>query len=179
MMRRCSDRPLTDGNLRFNRKATIRLNQDHDSGAIDELRTLFAELWKFAEELTPEKLASFVAKSKELKRSGPDPDSLIAAAVGKAEPPNVNVASTMKTAPQIFLKQLQHLVYGQYRPAFSKVTELIEKNNFRRPELADVGIANETNLFLSWVRLTHAPARILGSPHPCGWRTATARKFAD
>jgi hypothetical protein len=157
---------LTDGGLRLNREATILLSQVYDSDAIDELRTLFAELWNFAEELTPEKLNKFVNSAKDFKRSGPAPDSLIAAAVDKAEPPNVNVASTKKTAPQIFLKQLQYLVYSQYRPAFNKVTELIEEKDFRRAELADVGIANETNLFLSWVRLTHAPGNTIWESAP-------------
>ncbi len=62
---------------------------------------------------------------------------------------------------------MQHLVYSQYRPAFNKVTELIEAQAFRRPELADVGVANETNLFLSWVRLTYAPGE--------SWESATLR----
>jgi hypothetical protein len=159
---------LTNGGLRLNREATIRLVQEHDSGTIDELRALFLELWQSAEELTPEKLATFTAKFNDLKGTGPDPDSLIAAAVGNAEPPNVNVASTKKTSQQIFLKQLQHLVYGQYRPAFNKVTEILQEKNFRRPELADVGIANETNLFLSWVRLTYAPGEE-------SWETAPLR----
>lgn len=165
---------LTDGGLMSNREATIHFSQEDDSDTIDELRTLFGELWNFAQELTPEKLASFAAKSKELKRSGPDPDSLIAAAVGKAEPPNINVASTKKTAPQLFLKQLQHLVYSQYRPAFNRVTELIEENDFRRPELADVGMANETNLFLSWVRLTYAPGDDIWAS--AGLRTEDGRR---
>ena len=148
---------LTDGGLRLNREATISLGQENDNDAIDELKALFSELWQYAEELTPDKLALFDAKHRELKRPGLDPDALIAAVVGNAEPPNINVTSTKKTSPQIFLKQLQHLVYSQYRPAFNKVTDLLQEGSFRRPELADVGIANETNLFLSWVRLTYAP----------------------
>jgi hypothetical protein len=140
---------LTDGGLRLNREAMISLDHEHDYDAIDDLRTFFSELWQFAEELTPEKLTTFERKFNELKRPGPDPDSLIAAAVGEAEPPNINVASAKKTSPQLFLKQLQHLVYGQYRPAFNYVTDILQEKSFRRPELADVGIANETNLFLS------------------------------
>jgi hypothetical protein len=96
-------------------------------------------------------------KFHELTRPGLAPDSLIAAAVGKVEPPNINVASTKKTSTEIVYKQLQHLVYGQYRPAFNEVMQLLNEKNYRRPELADIGIANETNLFLSWVRLTYAP----------------------
>jgi hypothetical protein len=49
------------------------------------------------------------------------------------------------------------LVYGQYRPAFQFVMQVLRDSGHRRPELAHIGEANETNLFLSWVRLTYAP----------------------
>jgi len=37
-----------------------------------------------------------------------------------------------------------------------RVTKLLEENRLRRPELENVGTANETNRFLNWVRLTYA-----------------------
>lgn len=148
---------LTNGGLISNREATIWLDRDEDADATDELRTLFVELWDSARVLTTEKLNDFRLAVDSLLRTGPDPDALIENAVGKAEPVNINVASKKKTAERIFLDALQRQVNEQYRPAFEEVTNLLRENHFRRSELADVGIANETNRFLNWVRLTYAP----------------------
>ncbi|HWB53393.1 MAG TPA: phospholipase D family protein [Tepidisphaeraceae bacterium] len=148
---------LTDGGLRSNREATIRLDEPGDRDAIEELRALFFELWDYAEVLTREKLDSFTAAYNRFGGRGSGPDKLIEAAVGKAEPINIGVVSRKKTPERIFLEQLRRQVYEQYRPAFNEVTKLLEENGFRRPELEDVGTANETNRFLNWVRLTQAP----------------------
>jgi hypothetical protein len=80
---------------------------------------------------------------------------LIEKAIGRAEPPNINVASRTKSRERIFLEELRRQVYEQYRPAFNEVTQLLEERQLRRPELADVGFANETNRFLNLVRLTY------------------------
>jgi hypothetical protein len=148
---------LTDGGLRSNREATIRLDQPDDLDAIVELRALFSELWEFAQVLTADKLKTFTETYHRVKQSGPGPDGLIEAAVGRAEPINVNVGSKTRKSERIFLEQLCRQVYEQYRPSFNEVTKLLEENKFRRPELEDLGAANETNRFLNWVRLTYAP----------------------
>lgn len=140
-----------------NREATICFDQPEDVDAIEELRSLFLELWDSALVLTPEKLREFTAAYASIKPSGPDPDALIEQAVGKAEPVNINVASATKSRQRLFLEELRRQVYEQYRPAFTEVTRILQEGNFRRAELEDVGVANETNRFLNWVRLTYAP----------------------
>jgi phosphatidylserine/phosphatidylglycerophosphate/cardiolipin synthase-like enzyme len=130
---------LTDGGLRSNREATIRLDQPDDLDAIEELRALFLELWDCAHVLTGETLKSFTAAYQRVKRTGPDPDTLIEDAVGKAEPSNISVGSNKKTSERIFLEQLRRQVYEQYRPSFNEVTAILEENQFRRTELEDVG----------------------------------------
>jgi hypothetical protein len=163
---------LTDGGLRSNREATIRLDEPDDRDAIEELRALFFELWDYAEVLTTEKLDTFTVAYNRFGGRGSGPDKLIEAAVGKAEPININVVSKKKTPERIFLEQLRRQVYEQYRPAFNEVTKLLEENEFRRPELEDVGTANETNRFLNWVRLTQAPGDE-------AWATAPLRSQDD
>ena len=149
---------LTDGGLISNREATIWLDQAEESqDKIEELQSLFLELWDAAQVLTTEKLKTFTATHATVRRAGPDPDTVIEEAVGKAEPVNINVGSATKTPEPIFLEELRRVVYERFRPAFNEVTELLLANHFRRPELEEAGIANETNRFLNWVRLTYAP----------------------
>lgn len=148
---------FTDGGLFANREATICLDQPEDLETVEQLRALFHELWDSGRVLTDETLRSFAHVAMQIQTRGRDPDSLIEDAVGRAEPANINVASQTRTRERIFLEGLRRQVYEEYRPAFEEVTALLEQNGFRRPELADVGIANETNRFLNWVRLTHAP----------------------
>jgi hypothetical protein len=144
---------LTDGGLRSNREATICVEQPDD---LDEVRALFNELWESALVLTTEKLKSFTAKYESLKGAKRDLDAYIEDAVGKAEPSNINVGSTKKTAEGIFLEALRRQVQ-QYRAAFREVSDVLENHQFRRPELEDAGSSIETNRFLNWVRLTYAP----------------------
>ena len=160
---------LTDGGLQFNREATILLD-DSEPEAIVELRALFAELWDYAPVLTDETLKRFTEAHKKFRPS--DADALIEGAVGKAEPPNINVGSQKRTAERIFLEQLRRQVYEQYRPSFNEVTKLLEKNQFHRTELEGVGAANETNRFLNWVRLTY----VQGDE---AWETAPLRPEDD
>lgn len=146
---------LTDGGLLSNREAVICLDQPDDLEAVEEVRALFLELWDSAQVLTTEKLQAFSSAHTSVKQKGPDPDSVIEKAVGRAEPTNINVASRTKTPERIFLEDLRQQVYEQYRPAFNEVTGVLEEHGFRRPELEDVGTANETNRFLNWVRLSY------------------------
>jgi hypothetical protein len=145
---------LTDAGLMANREAVICLDQSEDLDAIEEVRSLFLELWESAPVLTPTKLAAFTAAWHASRPQGPDPDAAIEAAVGRAEPPNIHVASRSKSRERVFLDDLQRQVYEQYRPAFGEVSRLLEEHGSRRPELAEIGLANETNRFLNWVRLT-------------------------
>jgi hypothetical protein len=143
---------LTDGGLRSNREATICVDMPED---LDELRTLFSELWESAQVLTNEKLAAFTNISESVKRPWPDSNPRIEAAVGRAEPINSSVQSRKQTTERMFLEDLRREVYEQYRPSFSEVTNILGENGFRRPELGSVGPAYGTNRFLNWVRLTY------------------------
>ena len=163
---------LTDGGLMSNREATIRLSPDDDLERIEELQALFAELWETARVLTSETLTLFAAAHASLQRPGPDPDAIIEGAVGRAEPSNINVNSTLKTPERIFLEGLRRQLYEQYRPAFTEVTALLQENGFHRAELRHVGAANETNRFLNWVRLTHAPGDTAWASAPPRSRSA-------
>ena len=146
---------LTDGGLQSNREATIVLDRAEDFDTIEELKALFLELWDAAQVLTNEKLKSFVTVHQSLKRSGPEPDELIENAVGRAEPVTINVATWTKSSGRIFLEDLRRQVYEQYRPAFNEVTSVLEANQFHRAGLVETGLANHTNRFLNWVRLTY------------------------
>lgn len=163
---------LTDGGLRANREAVITLDREEDAEALEEVRALFVELWDAGQVLTREKLDTFEKTCNELRRKTPDAEKEIEAALGQAQPHNINVASHEKSSERVFLETLRQEVYEQYRPAFSEVTAILEKHGFRRPDLADVGIENETNRFLNYVRLTH----VIGDK---AWQTAPLRAVDD
>ncbi|WP_298936869.1 phospholipase D family protein [uncultured Ruegeria sp.] len=159
---------LTDGGLRANREAVIRLDREEDADELEDIRALFVELWDAGQVLTSEKLALFEKAHTGLRRRTPDSEKEIEAALGQAQPLNINVASHEKSSERVFLETLRQEVYEQYRPAFSEVTAILDEHDFRRPDLADVGIANETNRFLNYVRLTH----VIGDE---AWQTAPLR----
>ncbi|MFP3944589.1 MAG: hypothetical protein ACLFWF_11885, partial [Alphaproteobacteria bacterium] len=87
--------------------------------------------------------------------AGPDPDTVIEAAVGRAEPVNIKDTSQAQNRERIFREELRRLVYEQYGPAFREITQLLEAHGLRRPELEGIGSENETNRFLNWVRKTY------------------------
>jgi hypothetical protein len=144
---------LTESGLAINREATILLEEPNDSATILELRRLFAELWKDALVLTPEKLKRFQEAHERFKHS--DPDALIGGFVGKAEPSNINISSQKRTAERIFLEGLRSQV-ARYGNSFNEVKTLLDENQLWRAELIDASKANQTNRFLSWVRRTYA-----------------------
>ena len=146
---------LTDGGLLSNREAVIVLDRPENAAAVEELRGLFAGLWEAAHVLSDEKLETFAEMRRSLPRPFPDPDREIEKALGKAEPPNVRVASRKRSRKHIFLETLRRRVQ-QYRPAFNEVTDILQGHGFRREELVDLGTANETNRFLNYVRKVHA-----------------------
>jgi hypothetical protein len=163
---------LTDGGLYSNREAVICLDRPEDTDAIEEIRALFVELWDAGQVLTKEKLESFAKAHAAARKRAGDPDKDIEDAIGRAEPPNINVKSHEKSKERVFLEGLRQLVYEQYRPAFNEVTAILAEHNYRRPELSSVGIANETNRFLNYVSLSH----VFGDE---AWQTAPLRSPAD
>jgi len=163
---------LTDGGLFANREAAICLDQPEDFAAIEEIRALFVELWEQAKVLTPAVQQSFASAWRATQPTGPDPDETIEAAVGRAEPRNITVGSASKSKERLFFDDLQRQVYEQYRPAFAEVSLILDENGFRRPDLATIGLANETNRFLNWVRRTHA----IGDE---AWRAAPLKSHTE
>lgn len=159
---------LTDGGLFSNREATICLDQSDDLDAIEDVRALFHELWDAAAVLTDEKLRLFQQTCDTIRRQSFDPDALIEKAIGRVEPPNINVASLTKSRERVFLEDLRRQVYEQYRPSFDEVSRLLADNGLRRPELDTLGLAHETNRFLNWIRLTY----VAGED---AWRSAPPR----
>lgn len=159
---------LTDGGFRSNREAVICLDRAEDVDAVEDVRALFVELWEAGEVLTQPKLVSFTNAHIALRQRMPNADREIEDAVGRAQPPNINVASTAKAKERVFLENLRREVYEQYRPAFSEVAAILERDGLRRPELEEIGIANEANRFLNYVRLTH----VIGDE---AWRSAPPR----
>ena len=159
---------LTDGGLKSNREAVICLDQPEDAEAVEDVRTLFLELWEAAQVVTPEKLDAFARTHKLMRQQTPDADAEIENAVGRSMPPNIYVQSREKSKERIFLEGLRREVYEQYRPAFSEVTAILEEHDFRRDDLAELGPTHETNRFLNFVRLTYA----IGDE---AWRNAPVR----
>jgi hypothetical protein len=143
---------LTLSGMQLNREGTMIVDEQDD---LDEVRSLFNELWNAASILTSETLEVFTLKYNAIARNKPDIDGLLESAVGKAEPANANVGSAKKSAKGAFHEELRRTVH-QYRNSFNEVTKIIEENQLRRAELEDIGIANETNRFVNWVRLTYA-----------------------
>src|SRR6185369_5131272 len=130
---------LTDTGLRANREAVICLDQEDDRASVEEIRALFAELWEAAAVVTPDKAHEF-AEVWHKVRSPTDPDTQIERAVGKAEPPNINVDSVKASHERIFLEGLRRQVYEKYRPAFLEVSSLLGSENLRRPDLTELGL---------------------------------------
>lgn len=146
---------LTDGGLLSNREAVVALSQENNADAIEEVRALFVELWDSAHVLTPEILSVFKKARSALSSEALDADSRIEAAVGRAQPTHIGVGSSTKSRERNFLEELRRQVYERYRPAFSEVAKILDENDLRRPEFQNIGLGNETNRFLSWVRQTY------------------------
>ena len=146
---------LTDGGLRSNREAVICLDQPEDSDAVDELRSLFLELWDSGNVLTKEKLDVFAGTWEKIRRQTRNPDREIEDAIGKVEPPSIDVASREVSKERIFLEGLRRQVHEQYLPAFQEVAAILDEYDFRRGDLESLSSANETNRFLNYVRLAH------------------------
>ena len=159
---------LTEPGFRSNREAVICLDQPEDAETIDEVRALFHELWEAGRVLTNEKLDTFERAKRKLTEKPFDPDAIIEKAIDRAEPPNINVESRKISSERMFLEGLRQQVYEEYRPAFNEVSAILNENEFRRRDLAGVGIAIETNRFLNYLRLTH----IIGDE---AWQTAKQR----
>ncbi|TPK85681.1 hypothetical protein FJ936_09080 [Mesorhizobium sp. B2-4-13] len=162
---------LTQGGLWVNREAVICLDREEDADAIEEVRALFVELWEAGQVLTQPKLMAFASTVGDLLKRSPNDEQEIEGAVGRVEPPNINVTSLTKPKERVFLETLRREVYEQYRPAFVEVSEILEQNDLRRPELARIGLANEANRFLNYVRLSH----VSGDD---AWRSAPLRDAA-
>jgi PLD-like domain len=147
---------LTNGGLFANREADICLDQPEDFDAVQEIRVLFAEMWDAAKVLNAAVFDTFATAWRANRPQRPGPDEAIENAIGRVEPSNISVTSRTKSTERLFIDTLQRQVYEEYLPAFTEVTTLLEERGFRRPELVSLGLANETNRFLNWVRKTHA-----------------------
>ena len=147
---------LTDAGLYSNREAVICLDQPEDSADVDTIRGLFSELWEAGQVLTAEVLGSFAAAREKHRRAGPDPDRAIEDAVGRVEPANIYVGSGQRTTKRIFEEDLRRKVHEQYGPAFAEVSEILDAEDLRHPDLTRLALPFETNRFLNYVRLTHA-----------------------
>lgn len=146
---------LTDGGLRSNREAVARLDRDDNPNDFEDARGLFVEFWDSAMVLTDATLAAFEKAHADWKRRNPNSDKEFEDKIGQSQPSNISVNSRKASKERVFLEALRREVYEQYRPAFAEVSSVIEELGFRRPELANLGTANETNRFLNYVRLSH------------------------
>ena len=160
---------LTDGGLTSNREAVICLDSPDDRETIEEVRTLFLELWENAQVLTMEKLNIFERTCRQVRPQVRQADAEVENAVGKSAPPNIDVDSHEKSKEYIFLEGLRREVYEQYRPAFGEVGEVLVAKGLRRDDLGDLDLAHETNRFLNFVRVTYAKG-------DDAWRSAPFRE---
>lgn len=163
---------LTEAGFLFNREAVICLDRPEDADTIDDVKALFHHLWEAGRVLTDERLDTFERAKKTLAEEPSDLDATIEKAIGRAEPPNIDVESRKVPSERMFLEGLRQQVYEQYRPAFDEVTTILDEKALRRSDLAGVGSAIETNRFLNYLRLTH----IIGDE---AWQTATQRNKAE
>ena len=163
---------LTRAGFLSNREAVICLDRPEDAEAIDELKALFQELWEAGRVLTNEKLDTFERAKNTLAEEPSDLDAAIEDAVGRAEPPNIDVESRRTTGERMFLEGLRQQVYEEYGPAFDEVTAVLDENGLRRSDLAGVGASIETNRFLNYVRLTHAQG-------DAAWQNAKRRNSVE
>ena len=159
---------LTSGGLLSNREAVVCLDRPEDAQAVDELRALFAELWDAGSVLTPEVIESFAEVHRNLLTSADDLDERVEQAVGKAEPPNVDIESRRRPKRRLFVEGLRRDVHEQYRPAFNEVADILDGHALRRGNIGHLGLAHETNRFLNYVRLVHAAGEE-------AWRLAPTR----
>ena len=149
---------LTDGGMMANREANVLLDPTDDAERVQEARALFAELWEGARVLTQPIIDVFRMEWERQSRLA-DPEAEIERVVGCAEPPTINVESRKVAKDRLFIETLRRLVYEQYRPAFDEVGGALQDGGFRRSEMAEIGLASETNRFLSWLRLAHVPGQ--------------------
>lgn len=145
---------LTEGGLFRNREAMVRLNSVADLERIEDLKALFADLWEAAEALSENTLITFRLAVAFLPKA-PSPEEQIEKAIGRVEPRSVSVESLKKTKRRLFEMELRREVNEQYRPAFSEVTDALERNGLRRADLAELSASNETFHFLGWIRLSY------------------------
>ena len=146
---------LTDAGLHSNREAVICLDEPQDTADVDDILALFFELWETGQVLTTETLRLFTAAREKHRRTGPDPDLAIEDAVGRVEPPNIDIASRQQSTKRIFEEDLRRQVHEQYGPAFTEVSGILEGEGLRRSDLARLAPSFETNRFLNYVRRTH------------------------
>lgn len=146
---------LTKGGLYNNREAVVRLNASTETERIEDLKALFADLWESAQALSEYTLNAFRDAISALGNT-PSAEELVEKAVELVEPRSVRVESQKKKSQRrIYEEQLRRDVYGQYRPAFSEVRDLLEQNGLRRADLTELRADNETFHFLGWVRLSY------------------------
>ncbi|WP_443749359.1 phospholipase D-like domain-containing protein [Asticcacaulis solisilvae] len=156
---------LTGGGLMANREAMLCVEAENEPDVLDELRALFADLWQYGQSLDEPQLERFKAVHAQFQqKTGLTPDEIIEEAVGKVRPRNFDVKSASKTKVQLFIDGLRKDVVEQYRPYFTRIGQVLEGSGYLRPEFERVGLANQTNRFLNWVRLAHAPGD--------NWKTA-------
>jgi len=147
---------LTAGGLQSNREATVLFDRIEDLDTIEEVRAVFEDLWRAGVSVSDGVVVEYERVWFATRQPGPTRDDLIADAMGRASPETILVGSGTKTRERIFIESLRRQVWEQYRPAFTEVSDVLTSAGFRRPELADLGEAHETNRFLNWVRLEHA-----------------------
>ena len=159
---------LTRGGFYSNREAVMCLDKPEDGDSVEDLRSLFKELWDAGAVLTSEMLDTFASTHKWLRERTPDWEGELEKRIGKVEPPSIRVGGGERSRKQLFLQRLRREVYEQYRPAFREVTAVLKDGGFRRDDLLDLSDANETNRFLNYVRVTH----VIGDE---AWRSAPLR----
>ena len=155
---------LTLGGLRENREAVVQLDTGDDTQAVDEARSLFAELWESGQVLTRAKLAAFEKTHNEfrpIRSTTPALAQTIEAEFDKVDSEIEKVRPSSfkykrRIRERMFLESLRQEIYDRFRPAFREVTEVLKEQDVRRPELTGLGIEIETSRFLNYTLLTHA-----------------------
>ncbi|MBR0673503.1 phospholipase D-like domain-containing protein [Neoroseomonas soli] len=147
---------LTEAGFQSNREVVACFTEPDDSEPIIQARAIFEELWSDARAMSRGTLDVFEEAWRSARRIGPDPEAAITNAVGKVEPPSVNVERRKSFADQAAREALRRQIEEQYRPAFDEVARLLADGDLYRDDVMQIDAPFRVNRFLNWVRLTHA-----------------------
>ncbi|MGG5819371.1 phospholipase D family protein [Falsiroseomonas sp. HW251] len=162
---------LTDAGFQSNREIVAWFSEPQDEEAVDQARAIFETLWAHARPLTPGTMGLFREAWLAARRKGPDPDSEIARAVTRHEPPSISVEAQSSKVTEVAAERLRRQIQEEYRPAFDEVNAVLSEEDLFRSDVSMLDPPFRVNRFLNWLRLTHVLEE--------AWKDAPLRSFSN